>query len=165
MNVLIIEDNEGDFLLVEAYLLEGIPAAIITHVEFLADGLKAVENNNFDVILLDLSLPDSKGENSIRQLKLLSHQPPIIVLTGSSDKQIGINSLRLGVQDYLVKDEINETILQKSISYNIERKNSQQQLERSEKRFRALIENSTDGLAEINKDGLITEMTNRIQYL
>lgn len=159
MNVLIFEDNEGDFLLVQEYLLEGIPKAIITHVEFLADGLKALENNFFDVILLDLSLPDSKGENSINQLKLLTHQPPIIVLTGSNDKQTGINSLRLGVQDYLVKDEINETILQKTISYSIERKNNQQQLEQNEKRFRALIENSTDGLAEINSDGVITEMS------
>ena len=159
MNVLLIEDNEGDFLLVQTYLLEGIPEAIITHVEFLAEGLKALENTFFDVILLDLSLPDSKGENSITQLKLLKQQPPIIVLTGSSDKQIGINSLRLGVQDYLVKDEINETILHKSISYSIERKNNQQQLEQSEKRFRALIENSTDGLAEINSDGVVIEMS------
>jgi PAS domain S-box-containing protein len=159
MNVLIIEDNEGDFLLVQEYLLEGIPEAVITHVEFLSEALKAIVKNNFDVILLDLSLPDSKGENSISQLKLLAHQPPIIVLTGSIDKQTGINSLRLGVQDYLVKDEINETILQKSISYSIERKNNQQQLEQNEKRFRALIENSTDGLAELNSDGEITEMS------
>jgi len=159
MNVLIIEDNEGDFFLVHEYLLEGIPNAVTTHVSFLADGLNAIENNFFDVILLDLSLPDSKGDNSINQLKLLAQQPPIIVLTGTSDKQMGINSLRLGVQDYLVKDEINGTILQKSIRYSIERKNSLHRLEQNEKRFRALIENSTDGLAEINSNGVITEMS------
>lgn len=159
INVLIIEDNPGDFLLVQEYLSEAFPYAGIVHSEMLADALKVIPQQPVDVVLLDLSLPDSDGYNSIKQLINTAANLPIVVLTGSSDKQIGINSLRLGVQDYLVKDDINGAILQKSISYSIERKKNQHQLEQNEKRFRALIENSTDGLAVLTKEGEITEMS------
>lgn len=159
MKVLIIEDNKGDFILVQEYLLEAFPSAAIIHAEFLAAALLVLETQQVDVILLDLSLPDSNGDQSINKIKLITNEPPIIVLTGSNDKQTGINSLRLGVQDYLIKDEINETVLQKSISYSIERKLNQQQLEQNEKRFRALIENSTEGLAVLKATGEVTEMS------
>jgi len=157
--VLIVEDNIGDFLLVEEYLSEALPGASTMHAEILTDALKILAQNSIDVVLLDLSLPDSDGYNSITQLTTTAANVPIIVLTGSNDKQIGINSLRLGVQDYLIKDDINAHILQKSINYSIERKKSQHQLEQSEKRFRALIENSIDGLAVLSREGYITEMS------
>ncbi len=159
ISVLIVEDNLGDFLLVEEYLFEAFPNIVTRHSEMLADALQTLKQEVFDVILLDLSLPDSDGYNSITQIISLVANLPIIVLTGSNDKQIGINSLRLGVQDYLIKDDITSAVLQKSISYSIERKKSQHQLQENEKRFRALIENSMDGLAVLTKDGEITEMS------
>ncbi len=160
LQVLIIEDNEGDFILVADYLSEAFPLANIIHSSYLSEGITVLKQQPIDIILLDLILPDSKGEQSINQLKALPGIPPVIVLTGFADKETGINSLKLGVQDYLVKDDINGAVLQKSILYSIERDRIQGQMAESEKRFRSLIENSTDGLALLNKAGDIIEMSN-----
>jgi len=160
LQVLIIEDNKGDFILVTDYLSEAFPLANIIHCSYLAAAITVLKQQPIDIILLDLTLPDSKGEQSINQLKALPGVPPVIVLTGFADKETGINSLKLGVQDYLVKDDISSAILQKSILYSIERERIQVQMTQSEKRFRSLIENSTDGLALLNKDGYIIEMSN-----
>jgi PAS domain S-box-containing protein len=161
LSILLIEDNLGDFLLIENYLLDVFPSATILHKEFLEDALDYLKQHEVDIILLDLTLPDSKGDSSILKISQVTNVIPIIVLTGISDKQTAINSLRLGVQDYLVKDEIETTNLYKSIRYAIERKKIQQQLEQREKRFRALIENSTDGLAVLSENGYITEMSSQ----
>ncbi len=159
LQVLIIEDNEGDFLLVTNYLSKVFPFANIIHCTYLAAAIALLKQQTVDIILLDLSLPDSNGEQSIKQLKALNGLPPVIILTGLADKQTGINSLRLGVQDYLIKDDINGAVLQKSILYSIERERIQVQMAQSEKRFRSLIENSTDGLALLNSVGDIIEMS------
>ena len=159
LKVLIIEDNEGDLMLVTDYLSEVFPLANIIHCSYLSEAITVLKQQPIDIILLDLTLPDSKGEQSINQLKALPDTPPVIVLTGIADKETGINSLKLGVQDYLVKDDISSAILQKSILYSIERERIQVQMAQSEKRFRSLIENSTDGLALLNIEGDIIEMS------
>jgi PAS domain S-box-containing protein len=139
--------------------MEAFPYAEIIHKEFLEDALDFLEQDVADIILLDLTLPDSKGDASIIKISEAASTIPLIVLTGLSDRQTAINSLRLGVQDYLLKDEIETSLLYKSIRYSIERKKIQQQLEQREKRFRALIENSTDGLAVLDETGNITELS------
>ena len=159
LQVLIIEDNEGDFILVTNYLSDVFPLANIIHCSYLSEAIAVLKQQPIDIILLDLTLPDSKGEQSINQLKALPGIPPVIVLTGFADKETGINSLKLGVQDYLVKDDISSAGLQKSILYSIERERIQGQMAQSEKRFRSLIENSTDGLALLNKEGDIIDMS------
>lgn len=159
LQVLIIEDNEGDFMLVTDYLSEAFPLANIIRCSYLSAAITVLKQQSIDIILLDLTLPDSKDEQSIKQLKALPGIPAIIVLTGFADKETGINSLKLGVQDYLIKDDISSAVLQKSILYSIERERIQLQMTQSEKRFRSLIENSTDGLALLNKEGDIIEMS------
>ena len=160
LQVLIIEDNEGDFILVTGYMSEAFPLANIIHCSYLSAAITVLNQQPIDIILLDLTLPDSNGEQSINQLKALPGIPPVIVLTGFADKQTAINSLKLGVQDYLIKDDISGAVLQKSILYSIERESIQVQMAQSEKRFRSLIENSADGLALLNKEGDIIEMSN-----
>ena len=135
-NVLLIEDNEGDFMLVEDYLNEIFDSVEITHCWLLEEALIALRKNEYDVVLLDLTLPDSKGKGSILEILSLAKDAPVIVLTGRADKQLAIDTLQLGVEDYLVKDEVNATVLQKSISYGIERNKFRLIISNREKRFR-----------------------------
>lgn len=159
LRILLVEDNEGDFILVSEYLNQSVHNCSFEHKTMLEDALQALREDSFDIILLDLTLPDSNGADSIIEVVALAGTTPVIVLTGNSDKQFGIDSLKLGVEDYLVKDEVNAAILSKSISYSIERKKNQLQLARNERRFRALIENSTDGLMVIAASGVTQEIS------
>lgn len=159
LKLLLVEDNTGDFILVSEYLKMVLPASKMVHAKTLMAALTAMGKNDFDIILLDLTLPDSNGIDSITEIISLAQGRPVIVLTGFSDLQFGVDSLKLGVQDYLIKDEVTPAILLKSINYSIERKKNQQQLEQNEKRYRALIENSTDGLLLVDPKGKVLEMS------
>ena len=140
-NILIVEDNPGDFALVEDFLFEHIEAPQILQ----AKSFKAAKENllisncMFDVILLDLSLPDCAGKTLINEMVDLCKNIPVIVLTGYVDFTFGVKSLSLGVSDYLLKDELNSTSLYKSIVYSIERKKSIVELAESEKRYSDLF--------------------------
>lgn len=121
MKILVVEDNEGDYFLVHEYLHESFPNIEITHNALLKEAIGSLTNANFDIILLDLSLPDSNGIDSIVDMIKLAKDIPVIVLTGFGNLQFAIDSLKLGVQDYLLKDDVNPLVLQKSIGYSIER--------------------------------------------
>ena len=136
LRILIIEDNPGDFLLIRDYLEEQIEVLDIVHAAKFNDAKKILNEakSAFDVILLDLTLPDNFGEQLIADVMQINNGSPVIVLTGFSDIDFGLKSLSLKVSDYLVKDDINPASLFKSIKYNIERKKTNIQLEESEKK-------------------------------
>ena len=154
--VLVIEDNLGDFILINDYLEEKIGELNIIHTNSFSEANKIIEGNtyNFDVILLDLSLPDKNGEELISEIILISAQTPVIVLTGYSDIEYGIKSLTLGVADYLLKDEITAISLYKSILYTIERKRKEIELEESEKRYSDLFHLSPQPMWVCDADSL-----------
>jgi two-component system sensor histidine kinase UhpB len=154
MNILVVEDNEGDFFLVQEYLEINFSDLLITHNTLLEEANISLLNNKFDIILLDLSLPDSTGKASIEHVIKLSNGAPVIVLTGLSDRQIAIDSLKLGVQDYLIKDEVNAFVLQKSITYSIERNNISNNLRDNEKKYRYLFDNNPDSIFILNPSDL-----------
>lgn len=139
--ILVIEDNAGDFALIEDYLDEQFQLPAITQAKNFdsARSLLADLPIEFDVVLLDLSLPDKSGEKLITDISSLCHNCPIIVLTGYADIEFSIKSLSLGIADYLVKDDITPAMLHKSILYNIERKKTNVRLQESEKRFSNLF--------------------------
>jgi len=138
-NILIVEDNPGDFALVEDFLFEQIESPGITRaLDFeMAKGL--LEKEDFDIILLDLSLSDKTNEPLIREIVPLSKGTPIIVLTGYADISFGLKSLSLGVSDYIPKDDLTSMSLYKSIVYSIERKKSILDIEQSERRYSELF--------------------------
>ncbi len=157
--ILVVEDNEGDYFLVHEYLHSNFSSINITHNTFLSEAYESLSNESFDVILLDLTLPDSNGKDSIFGVIERAKGSPVIVLTGYSDRQFAMDSLKLGVQDYLIKDEVNALVLQKSIIYSIERNKIGKTLLQNEKRFRTLIENSTDGLMIIDANGDLLDLS------
>ncbi len=135
--VLIIEDNEGDLMLVEDLLLENITSINITHAGSFKQATEILNAETFvcDVVLLDLSLPDKSGQRLVEEILLQVKNCPIIILTGNVDIEFSIKSIALGITDYLIKDDLTATILYKSILYAIERKRSSLRLFESEKRY------------------------------
>ena len=144
MKILVIEDNEGDYFLVHEYLNEIFPGIEIKHNTLLKDAIRSLEDSSFDIILLDLSLPDSNGTNSIVDMVKLANGIPVIVLTGFGDLHFAMDSLKLGVQDYLLKDDVNPMVLRKSIGYSIERNKISTILRVSESKYRYLFDNNPD---------------------
>ena len=139
--IVVVEDNLGDYTLIEDYLEEQLLSYKISWAKNFNEAKIIVTNAKikYDLVLLDLSLPDKSGEELINEIALLCHGIPIIVLTGYSDINFGKKSLSLGVSDYLIKDELDANILYKSIVYNIERRKIVLQLETSEKRYSDLF--------------------------
>lgn len=140
-HICIIEDNQGDVLLIEEYLGEQIALPTLYYARSFKEARLLFENNprRFDVILLDLSLPDKRGEELINEILLLANKSPVVVLTGRSDFEFGVRSMALGVSDYLLKDDINPTSLYKSIIYSIERNKAVEALQESEIRYSRLF--------------------------
>lgn len=131
ISVLVIEDNQGDFTLIEDFLIEKFKNIIINHcldyktaVEFLLS-----DKSVYNVILLDLHLNDMNGLELIENLLSHSSKVPIIILTGYTDLPLAKKSLQLGIYDFLVKDEINPNLLHKSIEFAISRNDFISQIE------------------------------------
>ncbi len=152
LSLLIIEDNLGDFILIKNYLEEQIENIELHHAKNYADALTILNNKDIllDVVLLDLTLPDKRGESLIKDIVSNCPDLPVIILTGFTDIEFSIKSLTLKVTDYLLKDDITPTSLYKSIKYNIERKKSSRELEESEKRYSTLFQLSPQPMWIIN---------------
>ncbi len=140
-HILVIEDNPGDFFLIEEYLSSYFGESKITNAVNYEQAKKCLAdpNQNYTIIFLDLTLPDKFGEELIKSILNDAKDIPVVVLTGYSDISFGIKSLGLGVSDYLNKDELNPTLLHKSILYNIERKKKRIELEESKNRYSDLF--------------------------
>jgi PAS domain S-box-containing protein len=136
-HILVVEDNPGDYFLVEEFLREKMTAPRVVRSESFKQAKTTIinENKRFDIILLDLSLPDKEGEELINEAISLSAGTPIIILTGFVDVNFAVRSLSLGISDYLLKDDLNSTILYKSIIYNLERHKNLLRLKESEQRY------------------------------
>ncbi|WP_289028566.1 response regulator [uncultured Algoriphagus sp.] len=137
---LVVEDNLGDFVLIEEYLSEYILDAEVVHADSFASAKQElITKKNFDLIFLDLSLPDHAGVDLIKDVLQLSEGVPIIALTGFSDLEFSIRSLALGISDYLLKDELNSAFLYKSLIYAIERNRYIEELQDSQRRYSELF--------------------------
>ncbi len=138
--VLVVEDNEGDLFLIEEYLREGlINPEIYTATSFREAKDQLSINRGYDLILLDLTLPDKYGKDLIQEIAQLAEDICLIVLTGYNNEAFGIESLAHGVADYLIKDEITPSSLHKSIVYSLGRKQASDRLLDSEKRYKDLF--------------------------
>lgn len=122
LNVLLVEDNPGDARLIRALLSEAEDADfIVTVVDRLAAGMDRVPGGGIDVTLLDLSLPDSAGLDTLRLMLAAGPTVPIIVLTGLDDRDMALQAMREGAQDYLVKGKIDAQLIARTIRHACER--------------------------------------------
>jgi DNA-binding response OmpR family regulator len=123
LNILLVEDNPGDARLVEEMLRESTSyQAAISKTATVAAAHDIIRAMRFDVILLDLSLPDGDGLATVAIVGESAPLVPLIVLTGRDDDEIALGSIRSHAQDYLIKGQIDARLLSRSIRYAIERK-------------------------------------------
>lgn len=122
IKILLVEDNPYDAELLREMLL-GVSSVQFewVHVPLLGEALKRLREEKFDAILLDLSLPDSHGQETLAKAYAQAHDTPIVVLTGHSDENLAIRTVHQGAQDYLVKGQVDGPTLIRAVRYAIER--------------------------------------------
>jgi len=158
LRILVIEDNPGDLRLIETYLAEGGFRRKAATAGRLEDGLAAIAGGGFDVVLLDLSLPDSTGFETFEHLREADPRVPVIVLTGLDDEDLAIQMMQSGAQDYLIKGTLDAHLLRRSIRYAVERASADAALRQSEEKYRNLVENLSGILYMTDAEGVITFM-------
>jgi len=135
VDLLLVEDNPADATLIERYLTNpSIPAFLgetdTTHVESLSAAREALDAGTFDVVLLDLGLPESSGIETLRRVTDLHVTAPIIVLTGLDNTETAVEAIQTGAQDFLPKGDLDGDRLARSLRYAIERHKQERALER-----------------------------------
>lgn len=157
VKVLLIEDNIDDAELFQEVMLEATsPRFSFEHVRTLLDAESHVSSNGMDVILLDLALPDSNGLNTLSRARNWATDHPIVVLTVSENDELINQALEMGAQDYIVKRDVDSSVLVRSVRYAIERQRIQVELRSSEKRYRAVVEDQTELICRYLPDGSLT---------
>ncbi|MFN3939932.1 MAG: response regulator, partial [Chitinophagales bacterium] len=130
LNILLIEDNPADARLVEIYLSEStMIEPHITKTTELNKGLLFLDEQDYDVVLLDLTLPDSSGFTTIQTMLDDFPEQTVIVMTGLEDETVALNSVKAGAQDFIVKGQFDSNLLSRTITYAIERHQLQRRLE------------------------------------
>jgi len=136
VDILLVEDSLSDARLVREFLLEtsltGSGSVFrVSHVSVLEKAIDLLAQEQIDIVLLDLSLPDSEGLDTLYQMLKAAPQLPIVVLSGLDDEAVAIEAVKAGAQDYLVKGYINEFFLPRVIHYAIERKLAEEKVHRN----------------------------------
>ncbi|MBD2465082.1 response regulator [Oscillatoria sp. FACHB-1407] len=143
IHVLLIEDNPGDARLLWELLLEVNSVKFeLEQVDRLSQGIQRLQDNIFDVILLDLTLPDTQGFETFTKLHNCARNIPIVVITGLNDETIALSAVQEGAQDYLVKGQLTGDLLVRSIRYAIERKRTEHKIREQA----ALLDIATDAI-------------------
>lgn len=167
IRLLLIEDNPDDALLLKNSLGElaeeqsMLPQVELVHVERLREGLELLSDEAFDLVLLDLSLPDSEGLGSVSSVCSRAPEIPVVVLTGLTDLTMARDALAAGAQDYLVKGEVPGDLLARAILYSLERNRLRlklmkfDELAASEERLRRIITRSIEGIVIVDKAGMV----------
>lgn len=143
--ILIVEDNPGDQnLITELLNASVIKIQLLTIAGTLAKAIDTLQKEIFDIILLDLSLPDSSGIETFKTVKQSAGKMPVIILSGVTDMNISVEAISLGAQDYHIKGDLDEKILAKTILYSIERKRKLENLRESNERYITLSKAELD---------------------
>ena len=188
IRVLLLEDNPGDARLVKEALAEYAPDGfVVTWVERLADALACLATEPFDVMLCDLSLPDSSGMAGPRSIVERFPALPMVVLTGSHVLSMGRDAIHLGLQDYLVKGKSDPEMVVRTLRYAMERKGlenaliaansaleqrvaerstelemSNRVLRNSLERNQAFLRNASDGVYILDTEGKVLELSDSL---
>ncbi|MDP2336360.1 MAG: ATP-binding protein [Bacteroidota bacterium] len=149
ITILLIEDNPLDVRLIREMLKD------ISHFKFnlisvatLKEGCVQIQKNNFDIILLDLNLPDSTGQQTFQKVIDCNKEIPVVLITSIEDEELSLKLIMEGAQDYVTKQSLNPALLGKSILYSIER----QALLRNIKIQNIQIDGQNEKYIQINKE-------------
>ncbi len=147
LKILLVEDNPGDVVLVRELLRTSGIDFSLENVGSLKETLMRCLAVNFDILLLDLGLPDSTGVETLKKINVFNTKSPVVVMTGLDDEDAALESLRQGAQDYLVKNRLTADNIIRGIKYGIERKKIQDLLKRNAIRF-SMLSSTTSAINE-----------------
>jgi PAS domain S-box-containing protein len=158
IKVLLVEDNPGDVRLIREMFKEAKTAwAALEDTPSLMTAVERLAKGGIDAVLLDLGLPDSQGISTFVKLHNRFLRIPIVVLTGLADEKLGLQAVREGAQDYLIKNQVDSQWLRRAILYAVERMQAKEDLQRSEERYRLLVEKNHAGVYRAALDGRIMD--------
>jgi len=149
LQILLVEDSPLDAaLLQENILLDGARISCVRVVQSLHEAAEHLKNNAVDAVLLDLSLPDSSGLDTVSQIERIAPGLPVVVLTGVDDENIGMEAVRMGVQDYLIKGRADGRTITRAVHYAIERKQMDNALRQARDELEQKVQERTAELAQ-----------------
>jgi PAS domain S-box-containing protein len=164
IKILLVEDNPGDVMLLNEMLKREELQFEMTANSSLGEAVESLSSGGYELLILDLMLPDSTGIETLISVKKYCSSIPVIVLTGTNDYITGTRAIAEGAQDYLIKEEADGKSLMRSIRYARERQRLMLELEQerkkelkiSEARYRAIVEDQTELICRLTPDCIIT---------
>ena len=160
-NVLLIEDNPGDTRLIVEMLKDCDGNGFkVECASALSVGLEKLRSNPADVVLLDLSLPDSRGLETFVRFQSKFPKLPAVILTGLNDEETAVQAAHAGAQDYFVKGTISGTALGRALNYAVERKKAQETILLQGKQYAALTSTTSDGYWHFDRFGKLLDVNN-----
>jgi diguanylate cyclase (GGDEF)-like protein/PAS domain S-box-containing protein len=144
--LLLVEDDPADARMIREILTDAGGASEIVHHTRIAAAIEALATESFDAMLLDLTLPDAEGVDTVRRAKAAAPHLPIVVMTGAGDDALAAAAVGSGAQDYLEKGVLEPALLTRSISYAVERGKAMRALYESEERYALAVQGANDGL-------------------
>jgi two-component system cell cycle sensor histidine kinase/response regulator CckA len=151
LGILLVEDSPTDVLLAQE-ALDDRSQFEVTVADRLGSALGMMWERSFDIVLLDLGLPDSQGLDTLVRLRQKHPVIPVIVMTARDDEKMALQAVQHGSQDYLVKSQLQEGMLARAIRYAIERDTAKQTLQERELLFRAAFEHTGVGMVLTDPD-------------
>ena len=136
LQILLVEDSRSEALYIERTLTRNTPAIYrVRKAQTVAAAVEALEASEFDVVLLDLGLPDAKGFSGLQAIQHAAPKVPVVILTGLDDNDAELSAMENGAQDYLLKDRASVSALNRSMHHAIQRK----QVENMKSEFISLV--------------------------
>ena len=166
-NILLVDDDPQDRRLVKVILARSNPPEqfSVDEAGTLSEAIKCLNNGDYDITLLDLNLPDSSGIDTVQDIKLVNSDTPIVVLTGLDDEEMGLQAIRSGADDYLVKGRSLEHTLVRTLRYSLERKCVRQRLTETENRFRTVVQTAGSAIFVMSSEYRILEWNEQAEHL
>ena len=161
IKIFVIEDNPGDLVLIREMIKDSGLEFELENSQTLKEGLETFKKLDYDILLLDLGLPDSDGiETFLKAHKELTNNP-IIILTGFSDEDQATDAVSKGAQDYLIKGQVDANLLSKSIRYALERKKAEIRILKEEEKSRTYFDTAGVMMVVVGIDKKIKEINEK----
>ena len=166
LNILIVEDDVGDAKLLQLLLHQSaLPVSSVKSVERLDTALELLNEDNFDVVFLDLGLPDSRGIDSVITVNTKAPNVPIIVLSGLDNAEIAATAVQKGVEDYLVKGQVDGNLLTRTVWHAIERKQTKKILDRKQKHLETIFDAVPVGMLLVDENLIVRRVNDAIRQM